>query len=206
MNQLLQHPGPVLAPPDDLYLDPKIIDGKRLLNQAGHAHGIFFRGEDTGYPPPFAAFEKTIQFPFGIAVVVGETLSQLKLYSKPTETLLETLGGGDGRKGARPETLEFFEGKDFSCGKILQLHRVVATLEDGCGPVVFPDPLDQCGNVAPITFRDQDMGSSTEMFRRFAKSASRKKVLVAKRGFAVNQHQIEPSVQFEILKSIVQNE
>ena len=64
----------------------------------------------------------------------------------------------------------------------------------------------QLGEIAPIAFRDQDVGGPSQIFGRFAKGSAWQEKLVAKRGLPVDQYNVKTSMESQILQTVVEDQ
>ena len=78
--------------------------------------------------------------------------------------------------------------------------------DDRCRPVVSPDSGVQLGEIAPIAFRDQDVGGPSQIFGRFAKGSAWQEKLVAERGLPVDQYNVKTPMESQILQTVVEDQ
>ena len=88
----------------------------------------------------------------------------------------------------------------------LQVFGAMRAFDDLGRAVVAPDAFDQCRVVGTLALGDENMGGSPQIAGRFAQGAARQEIFVAERCLPVDQHEVEPVLEMEVLQAVVEDE
>ncbi len=72
--------------------------------------------------------------------------------------------------------------------------------------VVAADARDERGVVRALALGDENVAGAAQVARRFAQGAARQEVFVAEGRLPVDQHEVEPVLEMQILQPVVEDE
>ena len=82
----------------------------------------------------------------------------------------------------------------------------MGALDDLGGAIVAANPLDQLVVRLACAFGDENVTGAAKIARRLAQCPARQEKLVSKRRLPIDQHDIEPMLEMEILQSVIEQE
>ena len=86
------------------------------------------------------------------------------------------------------------------------MKRLVRALDDFRGAIEASNAPDQLVVRIPGAFRDEDIAGPAEIARRLAQGSAREQVFVSERRLAIDQDDVEPVFEVEILQAVVEQE
>src|SRR6476620_281071 len=139
-------------------------------------------------------------------MVIGEALRQFDAGSEFAQAVLEAFRRRDSAKGTDIGVGQAAKGKLFPAVNVLQIERLVGALNDFGGAIVAPDPRDQLVVRLARALGNEDVTGPAQIPRRLAQGPPREEELVSKRGLPIDQNDVEPMLEMEILQSVVEQE
>ena len=79
-------------------------------------------------------------------------------------------------------------------------------LDDLGGAIVAPDAFDQLVVRLARALGDEDVARASQIPRRLAQRSARQQILVSKRRLPIDQHDVEPVFQVQILQAVIEQE
>ena len=119
---------------------------------------------------------------------------------------LERLRRGDGAERRDIGAPEGFERLVCPGEHLLQMPGPVRAFDDLGRAVVAADARDERGVVAPSLLVMKICVARRRLPGRFAQRAARQEVLVAERGLPVDQHEVQPVLEVQVLQAVVEDE
>ena len=139
-------------------------------------------------------------------MVIGEALRVNQVRAEFQQAVLEALRLRDAAERRDFLALEQVEIVALAGEDVLEVKGLVDTLDDAGGGIVLRDAGTKAGGVA-VALGDEDGARAREVRTRFAQGAARKKILVAERRLAIDEHDVAPPTgELPVLEAIVEQE
>ena len=92
----------------------------------------------------------------------------------------------------------------FARKNILKIKRFVCALDNFRGAIITPDSSHQLEIRVTGVFRDENVAGAPQIAWPLSQRAPGQHELVPKRGLPIHKHHVQPMLETEILKSIVE--
>ncbi|MCG3148560.1 MAG: hypothetical protein PCFJNLEI_02004 [Verrucomicrobiae bacterium] len=142
----------------------------------------------------------------GVAVVVGVAFAVDDVGAEAAEAFFKTFGYGDAGEGGDVEVLENFQVMTFAGKDVLDVEGVVGAFDDFGFVVELADGFAEFVRAELAGFGDEDVAGTFEVVDRFAEGAAGEEEMIAERVVAVNETDVEPAFEAEVLEPVVEEE
>jgi hypothetical protein len=182
------------------------VDGNVATVDLGKTDGILFGGENRLGAALEAAIDHIDDLLLRVAVVIRVSFAVDDVGAKSAQAVFETFGRGDAGDGRDIEVDEPLEIVAFAGKDVLQIQRMVSALDDfGC-LIELPDGAAEPVGAVLAGFGDKDIAGAFEVGDRLAERATREQVVIAERVVAVDEADVQPAFQGEVLEAVVEQE
>src|SRR4051812_25256049 len=195
---------PAFVSAQDLDLDPEKTNRHIGFGEARKTDGIFFSRHNHLDIAPDTAVDEAVELRLGVAVMIGVALRQFDPRTQFPQTVLETFRRGDAANGADVGVAEALERKLLAGDHVLKMERLVGALDDLRRAIVSANSFDQFVVRLARALGDEDVAGPPQIPGRLAESAPRQKMLISKRRLPIDQNDIKPVFEMQILESVVQ--
>src|SRR5687768_15957156 len=89
---------------------------------------------------------------------------------------------------------------------MLKIKSAVRAFDDFRRSIVAPDCFDEPRVVRSVTLGDEDIGGAAKIPRRLAKGAAWEQIFIAERSLAIDQDNLEPMTQVQVLHPVIKDE
>ena len=139
-------------------------------------------------------------------MVIGVALGQFQARAELAQPIFKTFRRGDAANRSDISVAKPFE-RDLLAGEdVLQMKRLVRALDDFRGAIEASNTPDQLVVRLTGAFRDEDIAGAAKIARRLAQGSAREQVFVSERRLAIDQDDVEPVFEVEILQAVVEQE
>jgi hypothetical protein len=138
--------------------------------------------------------------------MIGEPGDDLHLRAELAQAVFKAFRHGDAGQGADKLAFQAVDRETLAGVDVFKVHGAVAALDDLGGAVVAADLLDEVLAVA-VGLGDEDVAGAAQAARRLAQGAAwQHEAVVAEGGRFVDEHDVVPVLQFEVLQAVIEHE
>ena len=139
-------------------------------------------------------------------MVVSKSASRFNIGPKLTNAIFKTFGNSNRADRSYLGSFKIREWSRFTSFNVLQISWAVFAFDYFRGAVVETNAFDEFIVRLTVTLGDKNVGCSLQIAWRFAQGAPGEEALGSKRMPAVDENDVEPVLESQVLEAVVKNE
>src|SRR6185369_8355149 len=137
-------------------------------------------------------------------MMIDVAFPQIDMRAELGKCTLKAFRGSDRAQGTDEGVAQRFKRQLFTRKHILKIKRFVRALDHLRSPIVTADASHQLEIWLTGVFRDENVAGAPQIAWPLSQRAPGQHELVPKRGLTIHKHHVQPMLETEILKSIVE--
>ena len=139
-------------------------------------------------------------------MMIDVALCEIHVRAEFGKRALKTFRGSNRAQRTDERVAQRLQRQLFARKNILKIKRFVRALDNFCGAIVTPDPSHQLEVRLAGVFRNENVAGAAQIARPLTQRAPGKQELVPKGCLSIHEHHVQPMLEMEILKSVVEQQ